>query len=208
MTAPRLSLPLALVACLCVASARVDAARPGEPAPGFSLVDTHGAARTLAEFSGKYVVLEWHNFGCNYVKKHYAGNMQRLQKEFTAKGVVWLTVISSAPGQQGYFKPEEANGYVKDRGAAPTAVLLDGNGEVARLFEVKTTPQVFLVSPEGQVIYTGAVDSKPTIDADDIPTATNYLAAALADALAGRPVTTPMTRPYGCSIKFAPGAAF
>jgi len=166
---------------------------------------TARANHTLAGYAGKYVVLEWHNPGCAYVKKHYGGNMQKLQKAWTAQGVVWLTVISSAPGLQGHMRPEEANGYIKDRAPRPSALLLDEDGIVARLYEAKTTPQVFLISPEGIVIYTGAIDSKPTIDADDIPAATNYLSAALTESFAGKPVTTAMTRPYGCSVKYAPG---
>ena len=180
------------------------AARPGEPAPAFTAIDSRGQSHSLADYAGKYVVLEWHNQGCQYVKKHYAGNMQRLQAEWTAKGVVWLTVISSAPGQQGHLKAEEANGFVKDRRAAPSAVLFDADGVIGTLYEAKTTPQVVVISPQGTVIYAGAIDSKPTADPEDIPTATNYLSAALTESLAGKPVTTPQTRPYGCSVKYAP----
>ncbi len=182
----------------------LDAARVGEPAPAFTATDSRGQSHALADYAGKFVVLEWHNFGCSYVKKHYAGHMQQMQKEWTGKGVVWLTVISSGPGQQGFLKPEEANGFLKDRGASPTALLLDTDGVVGTLFDVKTTPQVYVIAPDGTVIYTGAVDSKPTTDAGDIPAATNYLAAALTEALGGKPVTTPTTRPYGCSVKLAP----
>lgn len=195
-----------LTAATSTLSLAAGTARAAEPAPAFTAVDSNGRTQALADYAGKFVVLEWHNQGCSYVKKHYGGNMQRLQKAWTAKGVVWLTVISSAAGQQGYVKPEEANAYVKDKGAAPTAVLLDREGTVGRLYGAKTTPQVVVIAPDGTLVYNGAIDSKPTADVDDIPTATNYLAAALTEAMAGKPVTTPATRPYGCSVKYAAGS--
>ncbi len=204
MTIRRITAALAL-ATLGVTAVSLDAARAGETAPSFTAVDSNGRTHNLADYTGKFVVLEWHNQGCSYVKKHYGGNMQKLQKEWTARGVVWLTVISSAVGQQGYVTPAEANAYVKDKGAAPSAVLLDPKGIVGNLYGAKTTPHLYVISPDGTLLYDGAIDSKPTADVDDIATATNYLSAALTEAMAGKAVTTAMTKPYGCSVKYAAG---
>jgi peroxiredoxin len=182
----------------------LQAARVGEPAPDFTVKDTKGKEHTLASFKGKFVVLEWHNQGCPYVKKHYeSGNMQALQKEWTGKGVVWLTVISSAPGLQGYVTPTEADAYVKEKSAAPTAVLLDASGTMGRAYDAKTSPHMFVIDPNGRLVYNGAIDDKPTSDKADIPGAKNYVSAALTEALAGKAVTMPTSRPYGCSVKYA-----
>jgi len=177
--------------------------RVGSPAPAFTATDSHGRTHSLGQYRGKYVVLEWHNQGCPYTRKHYAsGNMQNLQKEWTAKGVVWFTVISSAPGQQGYVTPPEENAYLDKMHAAPSAVLMDTDGKVGHLYNAKTTPQMVVISPEGNVIYDGAIDNKPTPDVDDIRGADNYVNDALTAALAGKPIATPFTRPYGCSVKY------
>jgi peroxiredoxin len=175
----------------------------GSAAPTFTATDSQGRTQALDQFRGKYVVLEWHNQGCPYTRKHYvSGNMQNLQKEWTAKGVVWFTVISSAPGTQGYVTPAAENAYVDKMHAAPTAVLMDSDGKIGRLYDAKTTPQMIVINPEGAVIYDGAIDSKATPDADDIPSADNYVNDALTAAMAGKSVATPYTRPYGCSIKY------
>lgn len=180
------------------------AVRVGEPAPDFTAVDSNGKSQHLADSKGKYVVLEWHNQGCPYTKKHYdSGNMQRLQKEWTAKGVVWFTVISSAPGTQGFVTPSQENDYVKRMGAAPTAVLMDPGGTLGRLYDAKTTPHMFIIDPGGKLIYNGAIDDHPTSDQADIATSKNYVSLALTEALAGKPVADPATRPYGCSVKYA-----
>lgn len=180
------------------------AVKVGNPAPDFTAKDSNGKVQKLSDYRGKYVVLEWHNRMCPYVHKHYAsGNMQKLQKEWTAKGVVWFTVISSAPGKQGYMTAEEENAYVKKMNASPTAVLLDPSGEVGRLYDAKTTPHMFVINPQGILIYDGAIDNKPTTDLADVPTATNYVSQALEEAMAGKQVTTPVTRPYGCSVKYS-----
>jgi peroxiredoxin len=180
------------------------AVRVGEPAPDFTGTDSHGQAHRLSDYKGKFVVLEWHNQGCPYTKKHYqSGNMQRLQKEWTAKGVVWFTVISSAPGTQGYVTPDEENAYLQKMKAVPTAVLLDPKGEIGRQYSAKTTPHMFIISPEGALIYDGAIDDRPTSDVADIESARNYVSLALAEAMAGKQVNTPVTRPYGCSVKYA-----
>jgi peroxiredoxin len=177
--------------------------RVGAAAPGFTATDSHGKSESLEQFKGKFVVLEWHNQGCPYTKKHYmSGNMQALQKEWTAKGVVWLTVISSAPGQQGYVTASEENSYLTQMHAAPTAALLDTNGKVGRLYNAKTTPQMVVIDPSGKIIYDGAIDDKPTPDQEDVKGAKNYVNEALSSALAGKPVATPYTRPYGCSVKY------
>ena len=177
--------------------------RVGAPAPDFKATDSQGKTEALDQFRGKYVVLEWHNQGCPYTRKHYvSGNMQALQKEWTTKGVAWFTVISSAPGQQGYVTPAQENDYVAKMHAAPTAVLLDTFGMVGRLYKAKTTPEMFVIDPSGKLIYSGAIDDRPTPDPDDVRGAHNYVSDALTEAMAGKPVATPYTRPYGCSVKY------
>ena len=182
----------------------IHAQRIGEAAPPFQAIDSNGQTHSLSQYRGKYVVLEWHNNGCPYTRKHYeSGNMQRLQKDWTTKGVVWFTVISSAPGEQGYVTAQEENSYLKRMNAAPTAALLDARGDLGRLYSAKTTPHMFVISPSGILIYDGAIDSKATTDQSDIAAAENYVAVALEQAMAGQPVATPATRPYGCSVKYA-----
>ncbi len=179
------------------------AVRIGEPAPDVTAVDSNGKSQRLFDYKGKYVVLEWHNQGCPYTRKHYeSGNMQRLQKEWTAKGVVWFTVISSAPGTQGYMTPTQENAYVKQMNAAPTAVLMDPGGTLGHLYGAKTTPHMFIIDPKGTLIYDGAIDDHPTSDQADIARSKNYVSSALEEAFAGKPVSEPATRPYGCSVKY------
>jgi hypothetical protein len=180
------------------------AQKVGEAAPDFKATDSNGQIHELSQYHGKYVVLEWHNNGCPYTRKHYeSGNMQHLQKEWTARGAIWFTVISSAPGQQGYVTAQQENEYLKRMNAVPTAVLLDPQGDVGRLYAAKTTPHMFITNPDGALIYDGAIDSKATTDQSDIATATNYVSQALDEAMAGKPVSTPTSRPYGCSVKYA-----
>jgi len=179
-------------------------ARVGEKAPDFTATDSHGAKRNLSEFTGKYVVLEWHNNGCPFVKKNYdTGNMQKLQKEWTGRGVVWLTVISSAPGKQGHVTAAEENAYVKQMNAAPTAALLDPSGSLGHLYDAKTSPHMFVINPSGTLIYNGALDDQPTPDPAGVAGATNHVSKALAEAMAGKSVSMPTSRPYGCSVKYA-----
>jgi peroxiredoxin len=193
-----------VTAVLLALSIPVWAVRVGEPAPDFTATDSNGQSHTLSAYRGKFVVLEWHNRECPYTHKHYAsGNMERLQQKWTAQGVEWFTVISSAPGKQGYVTADEENAYVRQVHAAPTAVLLDPQGKLGRLYEAKTTPHMFVIDPNGTLIYDGAIDDKPTTDASDIATAHNYVDAALTAAMAGQPVQVPVTRPYGCSVKYA-----
>ena len=195
-----------VAAAIVAASLPVFAVRVGEPAPAFTATDSNGKTVKLADYKGKFVVLEWHNNGCPYVQKHYnSGNMQRLQKEWTAQGVVWLTVISSAPGKQGYVTAADANAYAKSKSAAPTAILLDPTGEVGHAYDAKTSPHMFVIDPKGVLIYDGAIDDKPTTDVADVATAKNYVVKALTEAIAGKPVSEPATRPYGCSVKYAGG---
>jgi peroxiredoxin len=178
--------------------------RVGAPAPAFTATDSQGKSEALDQFHGKYVVLEWHNQGCPYTRKHYvSGNMEALQKEWTAKGVAWFTVISSAPGEQGYVTAAQENAYVAKMHAAPSAVLLDPNGKLGRLYDAKTTPEMFVIDPSGKLIYEGAIDDRPTPDPGDVHGANNYVSDALTEAMAGKAITTPYTRPYGCSVKYS-----
>jgi peroxiredoxin len=181
------------------------ALRPGETAPEFKGTDSNGKTETLAQYRGKFVVLEWANQGCPYERKHYeSGNMERLQKQWTAKGVVWLSVISSAPGQQGYVTPPEENDYLSKMHAAPTAAILDPSGEIGRMYGAKTTPHMFVIDPQGKIVYEGAIDDQPTPDPASLKAVQhNYLNEALEAAMAGKPVATPVTKSYGCSVKYA-----
>lgn len=177
--------------------------KPGDMAPDFSEKDISGKLRNLSEFKGKFLVLEWHNQGCPFVKKHYgSGNMQKLQKEVTAKGIVWLSVISSAPGKQGYVTPEEEKEYLKKSQASPSAVLFDSDGTMGKAYGAKTTPQMVLISPQGKILYNGAIDDKPSTDQSDIPSAKNYISAAIDEALAGKLISVSTSQPYGCSVKY------
>ena len=179
------------------------AVEPGEEAPDFTLTDSKGTSHKLSDFRGKFVVLEWLNHECPFVKKHYgSGNMQKLQKDYTAKGVVWLSIISSAPGKQGHRTGAQADADTKDKNAAPTAVLLDPAGEVDQKYEAKTTPHMFVIDKEGKVLYAGAIDSINSTNPADVAKAENHVRQALDAALAGKPVPTPQTKPYGCSIKY------
>lgn len=194
------ALSLALFSCVAVASA---APKVGEPAPVFSAADSNGKTVQLSDFKGKYVVLEWTNDHCPFVKKHYgSGNMQATQKDAVAQGAVWLSVISSRPGAQGHVDGKRANALTTERGAAPTHVLLDEKGDLGRLYEAKTTPHLFLLDKDGKLIYAGAIDSVASADPADIKGASNYVKVALAEAVAGKPVSTPASKPYGCSIKY------
>ena len=175
----------------------------GAPAPEFSLTDSKGKKHSLGEGKGKYVVLEWFNPGCPFVQKHYKSeNMQRLQKEFTGKDVVWLTIDSSAPGKEGSLTPEEANKQMTDWKMKPTALLLDPDGQVGHQYHATNTPHMFIINPDGKLIYEGAIDSIASTDPSDINGATNYVRVALNEAMAGKPVSRAQTKAYGCSIKY------
>jgi hypothetical protein len=194
---------LAAVAAFALAAPAVAAPVVGQPAPAFQAVDMNGKARSLADFKGKTVVLEWTNNGCPYVQKHYnSGHMQGLQKEATKEGVAWLTIVSSAPGMQGYLTPPLARTWKAKVGAASTDVLLDPEGKVGRAYGARATPHMYVIDGAGKLVYMGGIDDKPSPDPATLKTATNYVVAALADVKAGRPVATAVTRPYGCSVKY------
>jgi len=180
-----------------------DNLRPGSPAPDFTVTDTGGKPVALSSFRGKHVVLEWTNHDCPYVRKHYSTEtMQKLQRDATSEGVVWLTVISSAPGQQGHVEALEADKLTADRKAAPTAVLLDTDGKVGRLYGATTTPHMYVIDKTGALTYMGAIDDKPSTSVDTIKSARPYVREALAALRDGKPVPTASTRPYGCSVKY------
>ena len=183
------------------------APKVGEAAPAFTAVDTRGAAHSLDAHRGKWVVLEWVNHGCPYTKKHYKsidggpGNTQAMQRDY-ANRVVWLSVVSSAPGRQGYTSQDEANEEMKDKGAAPTGLIRDTAGTLGRLYGARTTPQYAIIDPQGVLRYAGAVDSKSSSSVGDIASATNYVRAALDAGLAGQPIAVTQTQPYGCDVKY------
>ncbi|MEL6616950.1 MAG: redoxin family protein [Bacteroidota bacterium] len=174
-------------------------------APDFTLTAADGTDYTLAELQGKTVVLEWLNYGCPYVQKYYdAGAMQDLQSEYASgDDVVWLSVVSSAPGEQGYYEPADMMTETEARGGNQTAVLLDASGDVGRLYGAKTTPQMFVISPEGEVVYNGAIDDQPVTNPESLDGATNYLVSAMQALDAGQPANPDRTVPYGCSVKYA-----
>lgn len=175
-----------------------------QPAPDFTLQGADGKTHSLADYKGKFVVLEWTNPQCPFVHKFYDSNtMQGLQKEETAKGVVWLRINSSAQGHEGYQTVSDLASYIEDHHVAATESLLDSDGKVGHLYGARTTPHMFVIDPKGVLIYAGGIDNTPSPDPATIPTAKNYVTAALDEAMAGKPVTTPTARPYGCSVKYA-----
>ena len=194
---------LAAVALLASASISLAAPEIGKPAPDFTLKDTSGKDVSLSDFKGKTVVLEWVNFGCPFVKKHYgAGNMQALQKDAAAKGVAWLSICSSGPEKQGNFSPADAAAKCKETGWAGTAYLIDETGKTGSAYGAKTTPEIFIVNPEGTLVYSGAIDDITSPDPGTIKCAKNYVTEALGEILAGKPVSAPSTKSYGCSVKY------
>jgi len=186
-----------------VAVAPIAAAKVGQAAPAFHAADIAGKTVGLADYAGKMIVLEWTNDGCPFVGKHYdSGNMQALQQRYTATGVVWLTIASSAPGEQGYVTPTEAKADLARWRAAPSDFLLDPNGVVGRLYDARATPHMVVIDRAGHIAYMGAIDDKPSTRQADVKTAHNYVAAALDALTAGQPVAIASTRAYGCSIKY------
>ncbi|MGD2122506.1 MAG: redoxin domain-containing protein [Gemmatimonadota bacterium] len=179
-------------------AAQEDGTEIGGTVPDFSLPDTYGKDHSISDYRGQYVVLEWLNYGCPSVKKHYnAGNMQMLQEKYTEEGVVWLAIVSSAPGKQGYYEPDEMNQVSAEQGSKASAVLLDPAGEVSRLYHAQVTPHMMVINPEGALIYNGAIDDKPGTRASTLEGAHNYVAAALDESMAGGEVSVALTRPYG-----------
>ena len=180
-----------------------DSPAVGTNAPDFSVTDSKGKTQSVSQYKGKYVVLEWFNPECPFVKKHYGGgNMQKLQEEFTGKGVVWLSVDSSAPGKEGHLTAEQANAKMTEWKTKQTALLLDSDGKAGQTYGAKNTPHMFIINPEGKVIYEGAIDSKASPNPADIANSTNYVKVALEESMGGKSVTTANTKPYGCSVKY------
>ena len=180
-----------------------DSPAVGTNAPDFSLTDSKGKTQSVSQYKGKYVVLEWFNPECPFVKKHYgSGNMQKLQDEFTAKGIVWLTIDSNAPGLEGYLTSEQANAKMAEWKTKQTALVLDPDGKAGRSYGAKNTPHMFVINPEGKIVYEGAIDSKATPNPSDIANSTNYVKVALEESLAGKTVSNANTKPYGCSVKY------
>lgn len=195
---------LALAASVALAAAPA-AAQPkvGQPAPNFKLNDANGKVVTLSDFRGKPVVLEWHNPGCPFVRKHYdSGNMQKTQAAAREAGFVWLTINSGAPGKQGHMDGAEARALVAEEKAHPSAYLLDPKGVVGRGYGATTTPHMYLIDAQGTLVYAGGIDDKPTSDEADIPKARNHVLAAVGEVKAGKPVSVSWSRPYGCSVKY------
>jgi peroxiredoxin len=182
----------------------VQAQGPGRDAPQFTLTDVSGKRVDLAALRGKTVVLEWTNPACPFVKKHYgSGNMQALQKRFTGQEVVWVTINSTATGHPEYLKPAQQSDWMAKQGGSPTYVALDADGKVGRAYGARTTPHMYVIDPAGKLAYAGAIDDKRSTNPADVKTANNYVAQAIGELKAGKPVSTPATPAYGCSIKYS-----
>ncbi len=177
--------------------------QPADAAPDFTLTDTYGQQHTLADYAGQWVVLEWLNYDCPFVRKHYDGdNMQALQEQYTSDGVVWMSIVSSAPGLQGNFSNDEMNARTAEHGGYQTAVLIDADGTVGHAYGARTTPHMFVINPDQEIVYNGAIDDRPSPDPATLDGATNYVSGALDAAMAGQAVTPASTQPYGCSVKY------
>lgn len=198
-----LLVPLFLLCLTVTGMAETEEIALGKPVPDFSLNDNSNKSYTLSDYQGKFVVLEWTNPDCPFVKKHYnSNNMQKLQAHYTKKNVVWFSICSSAKGKQGHLTGEVLNKRLKKLKTAHTAYLIDSDGKVGRLYGAKTTPHLFIINPEGKLVYMGAIDDRPSTNSDDIAGATNYVQTALDELLAGNNVTSKATKSYGCSIKY------
>lgn len=193
---------LALAAAAVFAGSLAAAPQVGQPAPAFTVKDSAGQVHSLQDFAGKNVVLEWTNHDCPFVVKHYQGNMQQLQKDLTAQDVVWLSVISSAPGKQGHVNQAKSDELTSSRGAAPTAVMFDEDGVMGKAYDARTTPHMYVIDKNGVLQYMGGIDSIPSAKVEDIQTATPYFANAAKAVLAGQAPDPAVSRPYGCSIKY------
>jgi peroxiredoxin len=199
-----MKLAAVLVAAVAALSTSAHAAAlPGQPAPDFRATDVNGKTVSLADFRGKTVVLEWNNPNCPFVQKHYtSGNMQALQQKNRESGVVWLAVNSTTDSHSDYMSPAKLAAWFADQKAAPTAILMDTRGDIGRAYGAKVTPHMYVIDPKGTLLYAGAIDDKRSANPADVKTATNYVAAALADARAGKPVANASTSAYGCTIKY------
>lgn len=200
---PTRHLLLIAAAVLAYALPAQAAVETGSAAPDFTLTDTTGQEHSLSDFKGKFVVLEWTNHLCPFVVKHYSsGNMQSLQEQLTADGAVWLQIVSSAEGKQGHVSPEEGEALRESQDVNSTAMLLDSDGTVGKAYDARTTPHMYLINPDGVLVYQGAIDSIRSTDPADIDKAENYLLSAYSQAKAGEPVEKGTTQPYGCSVKY------
>ena len=196
-------LSIVAMAGLMTGARAADVVGPGSPAPDFSAADIAGHAVRLSDYAGKTIIIEWTNDGCPFVGKHYnSGNMQSLQRRYTEAGNIWLTITSSAPGEQGFVSPDEARADIARWNAAPSDYLLDPDGVVGHLYDAKATPHMVVIDAKGVVAYMGAIDDKRSTDVADVKTAKNYVAAALDELAAGKPVTIAATHDYGCSVKY------
>lgn len=198
---------LLLPATTLLHSRAASAATVGQPAPAFTLPDTAGRPVSLAGFKGRPVVLEWHNPGCPFVRKHYSGNFQTLQKEFTGKGVAWLAINSSRDDSADYLSPAQLGRWMDEKQAAATATLMDEDGSVGQAYRARVTPHMYIVNAQGVLVYAGAIDSIPSARVADIERATNYVRQGLTELLAGQPLSTPTSQAYGCSIKYKNAAS-
>jgi peroxiredoxin len=200
------SLLIALISLGTAAFVAAEVPAVGSAAPDFSLKDSKGQTHSLGQYKGKYVVLEWFNPECPFVKKHYGSdNMQKLQQEATSKGAVWLSIDSSAEGKEGYLDADAANKIMTQWKTKQTALLLDPEGKAGQAYGAKNTPHMVIINPEGKIVYEGAIDSKASPNPADIPNSTNYVKVALEETMSGKPVSNPQTKPYGCSVKYKGG---
>jgi peroxiredoxin len=194
---------LLLVGFLFINSNAVLAVNPGQPAPDFTLTDVSGKAVKLSDLKGKYVVLEWVNPDCPYVQKHYnSANMPNLQKEYGGRQVTWLAINSTREGHSEFKSPQQMSGWMKEKGGAPAATLLDRDSKVGKAYSAVTTPHMYVIDPKGTLVYVGAIDDKRSTNPADVKTAKNYVRLALEESLAGKPVSTKSTTPYGCTVKY------
>jgi hypothetical protein len=193
-----------LVMCAMGVASAFGQVTSGQPAPDFTLTDTNGQQHSLSDYKGKFVVLEWFNPDCPFVKKHYdnSGNIPQLQKQYTAKGVAWLSINSSAEGKEGHYSSQELNKYMAGQGGTASAVFVDADGRVGHLYGAQTTPHIFVIDPQGILIYQGAIDDISSADSEDIKTAHNYVRTTLDAAMNGQPVPVSTTKSYGCSVKY------
>jgi hypothetical protein len=175
----------------------------GERAPSFEVTDAYGNLHSISDYEGQFIILEWLNHDCPFVRKHYdGGNMQRLQEKYTEQGVIWLSVISSVPGTQGYLEPEDAQEITQEKNASPTAVLLDTDSVMGRAYDARVTPHMYIISPEGTLLYNGAIDDKPTARPRDLDGAFNYIETAMTNAMNGEEIEIKTNTPYGCTVKY------
>ena len=200
---PRFVIAIAALSAFLGCAGVSAAIQPGQAAPDFTLTGTDGKSAGLSDYKGKYVVLEWVNPGCPYVVKHYSSkNMQGLQKEFGGKEVVWLSINSTNASHYDYLKPAAMGDWMKSQGGVPRATLMDEKGQTGRAYDARTTPQMFVITPDGKVVYGGAIDDRRSANPEDLKTAKNFLKAALNEIMAGKPVSVATTTPYGCSVKY------